>query len=91
MQAVSTSQVDTIVDNSSKSLLFPLTLAEAIEGPGKEHWIQAWEKKMAKIADIKTWIPSTAEEKLSNLVKPLKSKFTFQLTCLIDGSWKYKV
>ena len=88
---VSSSQVDIIEDNSPKSLLIPLTLAEALEGPDKEHWIQAWKKEMDKIADRKTWIPSTDEEKTSQLVKPLKSKFTFRLTCLKDGSWKYKV
>ena len=71
--------------------MIPLTLAEALEGPDKEHWIQAWKKEMDKIADRKTWIPSTDEEKTSQLVKPRKSKFTFRLTCLKDGSWKYKV
>jgi len=87
----STSQVDTTVDNSPQSLLIPLTLGEALEGPDKQHWYKAWKKEMSKIADRKTWIPSTDEEKATKLVKALKSKFTFRLTCLKDGSWKYKV
>ena len=46
---------------------------------------------MDKIADRQTWITIDAEEAASKLSTALKSKFTFRLTSLIDGSWKYKV
>ena len=41
--------------------------------------------------DQETYQLATAEEKQSMVTKALKSKFTFRLVCLIDGTWKYKV
>jgi hypothetical protein len=77
--------------NTPKSLLIPLTLEEALSGPDAKHWHEAWQKEMNKVSDRKTWELSTDDEILAMLTKALKSKFTFRLTCLIDGSWKYKV
>ena len=87
----SVSNVDMIVDNKPQSLLIPLTLTEALSGPDSIHWHAAWQKEMDKIADRQTWITIDAEEASSKLSTALKSKFTFRLTCLIDGTWKYKV
>ena len=83
--------MDRIVDNKPESLLIPLTLTEALSGPDNIHWHTAWQKEMDKIADRETWVTISAEEASSKLSTALKSKFTFRLTCLIDGPWKYKV
>ena len=85
------SQVDSSADDSPKSLLIPLTLAEALAGPDSSNWFNAWQKELNKISDRKTWVPATDGEKAAKLSTALKSKFTFRLTCLNDGSWKYKV
>jgi hypothetical protein len=84
-------QLTNPADNTPKSLLIPLTLEEALAGPDAIHWHAAWKKEMAKVTNRETYQLATAEEKESMVTKALKSKFTFRLTCLIDGTWKYKV
>ena len=85
------SQLTNPANNTPKSLLIPLTLEEALAGPDSVHWKAAWDKEMMKVTDRGTWLLATPEEKISLLCKALKSKFTFRLTCQIDGTWKYKV
>ena len=46
---------------------------------------------MSKVTDRKTWESTTTEEIEAMITKALKSKFTFRLQCLADGTWKYKV
>ena len=84
-------QLTNPADNTPKSLLIPLTLEEAFASPDAIHWHAAWKKEMTKVTDRKTYQLATVEEKQSMVTKALKSKFTFRLTCLIDGTWKYKV
>jgi len=79
------------VDNTPVSLLIPLTMAEALASPDAKHWQEAWQKEMEKIDSRQTWELTSDEEIEKMPSKALKSKFTFRLTCLIDGSWKYKV
>ena len=59
-----------------------------------KHWYEVWQKEIGKVEDRKTWELATddeIDEIIASGAKALKSKFTFRLTCLIDGSWKYKI
>jgi len=66
-------------------------MEEALASPDAKHWQEAWQKEMEKIDSRQTWELTSDEEIEKMPSKALKSKFTFRLTCLIDGSWKYKV
>jgi len=77
-------------DNTPKSLLIPITLEEALSSPDKIHWYEAWQKEEKKITSRNTWVSTTPDE-IDDILNALKSKYTFRLTCLVDGTWKYKV
>ena len=84
-------QLTNPADNSPKCLLVPQTLREALSGLYACHWYAAWQKEMSKVTDRKTWESTTTEKVEAMIAKALKSKFTFRLQCLADGTWKYKV
>ena len=81
-------------NNTPQTLLVPQSLEEALTGLDAKHWHEAWQKEIGKVEDRKTWELTTDDEidaMVASGAKALKSKFTFRLTCLIDGSWKYKI
>ena len=81
-------QLTNPADNTPKCLLVPQTLREALSGLDACHWYAAWQKEMSKVTDCKTWESTTTEEVEAMITKALKSKFTFRLQCLADGTWK---
>ena len=83
-------QIET-TDNSPQCLLVPITLEEALSGPDARHWYEAWQKETVKIDDRKTYIMATQQEIDEMVTNALKSKYTFRLQCLVNGTWKYKV
>jgi hypothetical protein len=83
-------QIET-TDNSPQCLLVPITLEEALSGPDARHWYEAWQKETVKIDDRKTYIMATQQEINEMVTNALKSKYTFRLQCLVNGTWKYKV
>jgi len=84
-------QLTNPADNTPQYLPLPQTLEEALSGLDARHWHEAWQKEMTKVTDRKTWESTTQEEIDSMISKALKSKYTFRLQCLVDGTWKYKV
>jgi hypothetical protein len=46
---------------------------------------------MIKVENHKTWVLTTQQAIDAMVINTLKSKYTFSLQCLVNGTWKYKV
>jgi transposase InsO family protein len=66
----------------------PKTLLDALNGPDKVQWLEAWKSEIKRITERKTWIPVFDE---NNNQKAIKSKLCFRIVVKPDGSLKYKV
>jgi transposase InsO family protein len=66
----------------------PQTLKEALTGPDKENWLEAWKFEIKRITERNTWELVTND---SDNYKAIKSKLCFRIVSKPDGSLKYKV
>ena len=68
----------------------PLTLEQALNGPDKQHWHQAWSEEMSRLEARSTW-ETTINNDIPVNQKPIKSKYVFKIKVNRDGTLRYKV
>ena len=66
----------------------PLTLEQALNGPDRQQWHQAWLEEMHKLEARSTWRPA---DSIPTNQKPIKSKYVFKIKVNRDQTLRYKV